>query len=256
VGFDAGCDTPSGQTAGLRWTVVVPLYNEVDNVVPVLAELHGVMEGIGGDFEVVVVDDGSTDGTPARAAQVIAGWPQWRLVELERNHGQAAALYLGMRLARSPFIITMDGDGQNVPADIPILLELLPGADLVTGVRAVRSDSGARRWMSRLANAVRARVLADGVTDAGCGLRVMRREVVEAFIPIRSLYSFIPALAVAAGFRVVQHPVRHRPRLRGEAKYGLRVFLWRPVLDMLGVWWFRHRRFPRLQVLSTASRLE
>jgi glycosyltransferase involved in cell wall biosynthesis len=247
---------PPGETAGPRWTVVVPFYDEADNVVPVLEELHEVMQGLGDDYEVVVIDDGSTDGTRERAAEATAGWPQWRLVGLERNHGQAAALYLGMHLARAPVIVTMDGDGQNVPADIPALLELLPAADLVTGVRAERSDSGARRWVSRLANVVRARVLADGVTDAGCGLRVMRREVVEAFIPIRTLYSFIPALAVAAGFRVLQHPVRHRPRLRGEAKYGLRVFLWRPVLDMLGVWWFRHRRFPRLRALSQAKRFE
>ena len=234
--------------------MVVPLYNEAENVQSVLSELHDVMEGLGDAYEVLVVDDGSNDGTADRVAHEIAGWPGWRLLRFERNCGQAAALYLGMRLATSPVIVTMDGDGQNVPSDIPQLLARLADADLATGVRTQRRDPPMRRWISRLANHVRSRVLDDRVADAGCGLRAMRREVVDAFIPIRTLYSFIPALAVAAGFRVVELPVQHRPRLHGHAKYGLRVFLWRPVLDMLGVWWFRRRRFAPPRTLPGRDR--
>jgi glycosyltransferase involved in cell wall biosynthesis len=164
-------------------------------------------------------------------------------VAFERNHGQAAALLVGMRQARGVVIVTLDGDGQNVPSDIPVLLDALDGADLVVGIRQARQDSRLRLAMSRVANAIRARCLRDGVQDSGCGLKVMRRDVVDAFIPIRTLYSFIPALAVAAGYRVVECPVRHRARHAGEAHYGLRTFAWRPLVDMIGVWWFTRRRF-------------
>jgi hypothetical protein len=146
----------------------------------------------------------------------------------------------------------MDGDGQNVPADVPRLLARLAAADMVVGVRVDRADAFVRRAVSRLANRIRARVLRDGVRDTGCALKAFRREVAAEFIPIASLYSFMPALAVAAGFRVVEEPVRHRPRRRGASKYGLRIFLWRPALDMLGVWWFASRRVPSFGALAAA----
>ena len=123
------------------------------------------------------------------------------------------------------------------------MLTALEGADLVVGVRQGRQDSRLRLVMSRVANTIRSRVLRDGVRDTGCGLKAMRREVVDALIPIRTLYSFIPALAVAAGHRVVECPVQHRSRQAGTAHYGLRAFAWRPLLDMVGVWWFTRRRF-------------
>jgi dolichol-phosphate mannosyltransferase len=145
----------------------------------------------------------------------------------------------------------MDGDGQNDPADIATLCGALGEVDMIVGIRAERSDSWLRRRMSRVANAVRGLVLRDGVRDSGCALKVFRREVVESFIPIRTLYSFMPALAVAGGHRVAQRQVRHRPRRAGKSSYGLRVMLWRPFLDLLGVWWFTRRRFapiPRFEV--------
>ena len=135
----------------------------------------------------------------------------------------------------------MDGDGQNAPADIPVLLQHLEQADLVCGIRAERNDSTLRRWMSRLANRVRGRLLGDGMLDSGCALKVMRREVVSALVPIRTLYSFIPALAVAAGFRVAEVPVHHRSRNGGRSNYGLRAFVLMPLVDMLGLLWFRRR---------------
>lgn len=130
----------------------------------------------------------------------------------------------------------LDGDGQNDPADLPALLDQLSIADLVAGVRVNRQDSWLRRTMSRLANAIRSRLLGDGARDAGCALKAFRREVREAFVPIRTLYSFTPALAAAAGFRVIEWEVQHRPRTHGASKYGLGVMLWRPLADMLGVW--------------------
>jgi glycosyltransferase involved in cell wall biosynthesis len=225
------------------YSVVVPLHNEADNVESLVTELRQAMSLLGGSYEVLLVDDGSWDETGATVRRAIRGWPQCRLLAFEHNQGQAAALLVGMRQARGPVIVTLDGDGQNVPADIPVLLEALAGADLVVGARQARQDSRLRLGMSRVANAIRSRFLHDGVSDAGCGLKVLRREVVDAFIPIRTLYSFMPALAVAAGYRVVERPVRHRPRRAGVANYGLRAFAWRPLVDMIGVWWFTRRRF-------------
>ena len=118
---------------------------------------------------------------------------------------------------------------------------------MVVGIRKHRQDSAFRRRISKFANAVRSRILRDGMTDSGCALKVFRRELVASMIPIRTLYSFMPAMAVAGGFRVVEIPVNHRPRTGGTSSYGLVVFLWRPVLDLLGMWWFTRRRFPQVR---------
>lgn len=226
-------------------SVVIPFHNEEANCRAVLEELRPVLKSIDGGAEIIAVDDGSKDKTLATLQQLATEWPAVRVVPLVGNHGQAAALYTGMRLAAAPLIITMDGDGQNVAADIPRLLGELKSADMVAGIRAERRDSWLRRNMSRAANSIRRRLLGDGMRDSGCALKVFRREVVEAMLPLRTLYSFMPALAVAAGFRVVQMEVQHRPRKRGQSHYGLGVMLWRPALDMLGLWWWRHRCFRR-----------
>jgi glycosyltransferase involved in cell wall biosynthesis len=164
------------------------------------------------------------------------------LIRLAQNCGQAAALYYGMKKARGRIIILMDGDGQNDPRDLPVILEPLAKFDMVVGDRVDRKDNFLRRVMSRAANKIRRRILNDSISDSGCGIKAFHRSVVDAFIPIRTLYSFIPALAISAGFSVKEVPVRHRPRLGGKSKYGVRQFLWRPILDMLGVWWFTRRR--------------
>ena len=232
----------------LNCSIVIPFHNEEANCREVLRELRPVLEAMAAPAEVIVVDDGSRDSTLAVLREIAAEWPAVRVVPLIGNHGQAAALFTGMRLANASVIITMDGDGQNVAADIPRLLAMLPGADMVAGIRAERNDSWLRRKMSRFANSVRGRLLGDGMRDSGCALKAFRREVVDAFMPIRTLYSFMPGLAVAAGFRVVQMEVQHRPRERGQSHYGLGVMLWRPALDMLGLWWWRCRRFPLPEV--------
>jgi glycosyltransferase involved in cell wall biosynthesis len=231
----------------LACTIVVPFFNEASGAPRFVKELAEALGKLSVRPEVLLIDDGSTDATAQVLEQQVLARPSWRLVRQPRNMGQAAALLRGMRLAASPMIVTLDGDGQNDPADIQAMLARLGEADrpdMVAGVRAQRKDSWLRRRMSRIANAVRQRILRDGVRDTGCGLKAFRREVVEAFLPIRTLYSFMPALAVAAGFRVVEQPVSHRPRLADESKYGLGVMLWRPFVDMLGIWWFTRRRFP------------
>jgi hypothetical protein len=152
-----------------------------------------------------------------------------------------------MKSAVGEKVILMDGDGQNDPRDIPKLLASLDQYDLAIGIRVNRQDTFVRRFMSRIANAIRGRILKDGARDTGCGIKAFHRRVIEAFIPIRTLYSFIPALAVSAGFSMQQVPVNHRARTGGKSKYGVRQFLWRPLFDLFGVWWFSHRRSPLAQ---------
>jgi glycosyltransferase involved in cell wall biosynthesis len=240
-------------------SVVIPFFDEEESAGPLLAELRPVLDGLGRPYEVVLVNDGSRDATGERLREAAAAWPQARVLELARNQGQASALLCGLHAARGAVLVTLDGDGQNDPADIPRLLAGLADADLVAGVRADRHDSALRKWMSRSANRVRASFLGDGLRDSGCALKAFRREVLGALLPIRTLYSFIPALAAGAGFRVVEVPVGHRPRERGTSKYGLRVMLWRPALDMLGVKWFLARRIearPALREIPVAAPAE
>lgn len=229
-----------------RFSVVIPFYNEEGNAGELLGEVARALDAMGGAGEVLMVNDCSRDGTAAVLDAQAAADPRFRAIHAARNSGQAASLYRGFLAARGEFLITMDGDGQNDPADLPRLFAELERtqADMIVGIRAARRDSALRKAMSRLANAVRQRILRDGCDDSGCALKIFRREVADAFIPLKTLYSFLPALAVQGGYRVVQAPVAHRERRAGVSNYGLLVMLWRPLLDLLGMWWFTRRTFP------------
>jgi dolichol-phosphate mannosyltransferase len=233
-----------GQPAGPRHSIVIPVYNEEEVIGDLLSEIRRFAESWSEDYELLLVDDGSADRTAEIIAARFANWHQGRLIRLSRNCGQAAALLYGMKSARGQIIILLDGDGQNDPQDIPRVLGPLNEVDMAVGIRVNRQDSLVRKAMSRLANAARSGILRDRVVDTGCGIKALHRRVVEAFIPMRTLYSFIPALAISAGFTIRQVPVSHRPRSGGKSKYGVRQFLWRPLLDLFGVWWFTRRRCP------------
>ena len=226
-----------------RYSLVVPFYNEAGNIPPLLAETLAVLRAHALDFEAILVNDGSTDDTARELAAVAATDPRCRILAFSANRGQAAALLAGLRAARGAILLTMDGDGQNDPADFPALLALVEcgEADLVCGWRTDRHDSWLRRAMSRLSNAVRRRLLHDGMHDAGCQLRVFRREILTALQPHRMLQTFLPALVVAAGFRVRELPVKHRTRRYGRAHYGLHNLWWRPTHDTLKLWRQIHR---------------
>ncbi|MBS0659941.1 MAG: glycosyltransferase family 2 protein [Verrucomicrobia bacterium] len=230
----------------LRFSVVIPFYNEEGNAADLLGEVARALDALGGSGEVLMVNDCSRDGTAAVLDAQAARDPRFRAIHAPRNAGQAASLYRGFLQAQGEYLVTMDGDGQNDPADLPRLFEELQrtGADMIVGIRAARRDSALRKTMSRVANAVRQRILRDGCTDSGCALKIFRREVAQAFIPLKTLYSFLPALAVQGGYRVVQAPVAHRERRAGVSSYGLWVMLWRPLVDLLGMWWFTRRTFP------------
>jgi glycosyltransferase involved in cell wall biosynthesis len=223
--------------AGL--SVVIPVYNEAGNLTPLVSDAIAVLEALGRDYEVILVNDGSTDGTGAEIAALHARWPRCRELSMPANAGQATALLAGLRAAKGEILITMDGDGQNDPRDIPPLLALVEsgGLDVACGWRIDRHDSWLRRIMSRVANGVRRVVLADGLHDTGCQLRVFRSEVRKILEPMELLQSFLPSLAVAAGFRVGEHPVRHHPRRRGDSKYGFGRLWWRPAAAMIALRW-------------------
>jgi dolichol-phosphate mannosyltransferase len=220
-------------------SLVIPVYNEAGNILPLVGGSVEVLRALGRPFEVILVNDGSTDGTSAEIAEAHARWPEARELRLTQNSGQAIALLTGLRAARGEFLAMMDGDGQNDPRDLPKLLAMVESGqvDLACGWRVDRHDSTLRRIMSRIANVVRGAVLHDGVHDSGCQLRVMRREVQEAFFPMELMQSFVPALAVAAGFRVGETPVAHHARHHGESKYGLGRLWWRPAAAMLKLRW-------------------
>ncbi len=221
-----------------RLSVVVPVFNEEDNVVRLVEEIGEALAGC--DFELVLVDDGSTDATVAR----IPRRPWVRVLEFERNTGQSAAMFAGLQAARGELLALIDGDLQNDPADLPRLVALIDGgADLACGWRARRQDSWSKRWQSRIANRIRQHFTRDGVHDTGCSLKVMRRACRDALLPFNGMHRFIPALVAAAGFRVVELPVNHRPRLHGTSKYGLANRAFRAAYDLIGVTWLTRRRF-------------
>jgi glycosyltransferase involved in cell wall biosynthesis len=218
-------------------SVVIPLFNEEDNILQLQQEIATALRGV--DYELVLVDDCSTDATVSR----IERRPEVRVIEFAKNTGQSAAMYVGIQAARGGIIVLMDGDRQNDPADIPRLLaEIEKGADLVCGYRANRKDTAFKRVQSRIANFVRSRFTGDGVRDTGCTLKAMRRECREALIPFYGMHRFIPALIKGLGYRIVEIPVHHRPRVAGVSKYGFGNRAFKATCDMFAVKWFLTRQ--------------
>ena len=206
-----------------------------------MREVAAALAGI--DYELLLVDDGSRDGTAAAAAALMAVEPRLRVLRHDRNHGTSAAYLTGFRAARAPIVATLDGDLQNDPADLPALLaELDRGFDLVCGIRRRRQDSWVRRVSSRIANGVRSAVLGDGVVDTGCALKVYREHLLRDLPSFRGMHRFLPALAMMQGARVAQMGVNHRPRRFGQSKYGIGNRLGVGIADLLGVLWLKRRR--------------
>ncbi len=228
-------------------SVVVPVLNEADNVEPLVGEIAAALDGVV-RYEIVYVDDGSSDRTVERLAALRERLPAGRLRVLRhrRNYGQSAALSTGVRAARAPWIATLDGDGQNDPADIPRLLAVrdAPGApedlQLVASLRLKRRDPWLRRVSSRIANSVRQRLLHDRTPDTASGLKLFPREAFLALPFFDHMHRFLPALFQRGGTMATVE-VRHRPRRHGKSKYGVRNRLWVGIVDMLGVRWLQRR---------------
>jgi glycosyltransferase involved in cell wall biosynthesis len=226
-------------------SVVVPVHDEAENIGPLLDETQRALVGVV-PFEIVVVDDESTDDTAARLDACAASMSELRIIRLRPHAGQSTALHTGVRFARAPLVATLDGDGQNDPADIPALLaRYREVADdrplLIAGHRTTRLDTFVTRASSRVANTVRGSFLKDRTPDTGCGLKLFARDVFLALPCFDHMHRFLPALVLRAGGRVLSVPVRHRPRAKGRSHYGIHNRLWTGILDMLGVAWLIRR---------------
>ncbi len=223
-------------------SVVVPFYNERDNVEPLHAELLAALAVVNGGFELIYVDDGSRDGTRDVIAKLAAQDARVHALHFGENAGQTAALDAGFRAARGEVIATLDGDGQNDPADLPRLLAALASADVVNGVRMNRQDAWQRKLSSRVANAFRNWATYENVTDVGCSLRVMRASFLKRVKLWRGMHRFLPTLLRLEGARVIELPVSHRPRRAGVSKYGIGNRLFVGLADLMAVRWMIKRQ--------------
>lgn len=222
---------------------MVPAYNERENLAPLLAEIDAALAGRVGNYEVIVVDDGSTDGTLDALKSLRSTYPQLRILAFERNAGQTAAFAAGFRSARAPVVITLDADLQNDPADIPLLLDTLQrtGATAVAGYRATRRDTTWKRLQSRIANGVRNRLNGEVIRDTGCSLKAFRTEAVRSLPLFGGMHRFLPTLIKMQGGTVAEVAVGHRPRRHGVTKYGMWNRVWRSLIDAFAVRWMQRR---------------
>ncbi|HZD28463.1 MAG TPA: glycosyltransferase family 2 protein [Xanthobacteraceae bacterium] len=229
-------------------SIVVPVRNEADNIAPLVDEIAAALDV---DFELIYVDDGSSDSTQAALTELMASRPWLRQIKHDISCGQSAAVSTGVRHACAGIVVTLDGDGQNDPAFIPALLEVMakaPHVGLVAGQRVGRQASGFKKFQSRIANAVRSLVLRDGTRDTGCGLKAFHRELFLALPYFDGLHRFLPALVRREGYDIAYVDVIDRPRRAGTSNYGMLDRLWVGILDLVGVWWLirRRRRVPRV----------
>jgi dolichol-phosphate mannosyltransferase len=222
-------------------SVVVPVFNEEESLPLLAAEIAGAMRPLARAYEVIYVDDGSTDGSAGVLLGLAREDPAVRVIRQRRNSGQTAALDAGFRAARGTVLVTLDADLQNDPADIPRLLALMDRFDVVSGVRTPRQHSWLRRASSHIANRVRNRVTHDEVTDVGCTLRACRAESLRRVPMFAGMHRFLPTLLKMAGARTTEIPVNHRPRLHGRTKYNLGNRLWRTLADLAAVRWMQAR---------------
>ncbi|MBI3444792.1 MAG: glycosyltransferase family 2 protein [Magnetospirillum sp.] len=228
-------------------SVVVPVKNEADNILPLLEEIHMALQGKV-EFEIVYVDDGSDDGTAAMLAQARDIHPRLKVVRHQASCGQSQAVATGVRHASGLLIGTLDGDGQNDPADLPAMIEhwraqpeaIRPGL-MVTGWRANRRDDGIRKLSSRLANSIRSKLLKDGTPDSGSGIKVLPRALFLDLPRFDHMHRFMAALVIRSGGTVEVVRVNHRPRERGTSKYGVWNRLWVGIVDLFGVMWLMRR---------------
>lgn len=240
-------DSPaSGSELSPELSVVVPVMNEADNIAPLVREIVAALSGKV-SFEIVYVDDGSSDDSFARLRALASDVPMLRAVRHAERRGQSAAIHTGVKAARGWLIATLDGDGQNDPADIPALLQRYRAHEssvplMLAGQRMRRRDSWIKRVSSRIANAVRAGKLGDRTPDTGCGLKLFPRDVFLSFPAFDHMHRFLPALMLRAGGTVESVPVNHRPRAQGASKYGTWDRLVVGIADLRGVAWLMKRR--------------
>lgn len=223
-------------------SVIVPAYNEAESIGPLLAEITTAMQERMPPYEIIVIDDGSTDDTAQILVKLANQYPTLRIATHSINCGQSAGQVAGFKLARGQVVVTMDADGQNDPADIPLLVEALTdGIDCVCSVRRKRHDSFVKRASSKIANGFRNLITQDKVTDAGCAYRAIRLEALAEIPVFNGLHRFVPTILRAQGYSILEVDVSHRPRALGHSKYGINNRLWRGIRDCFAMRWYRAR---------------
>jgi dolichol-phosphate mannosyltransferase len=237
----------SSDTAAVAVSIVVPVRNEADNVAPLIAEIGAALDGRW-PYEIIYVNDGSTDATGERLAAVMKQRGNLRQIRHAISSGQSAAVRSGVRAARGAIVATLDGDGQNNPAFLPELISAIENSGdrigLVAGQRVGRKDTGFKKLQSRVANGVRDAILRDGTRDTGCGLKAFRRDVFLAMPYFDGLHRFLPALVRREGYEIAYVDVIDRPRQSGVSNYGFFDRLWIGIMDLAGVWWLLRRKKP------------
>jgi dolichol-phosphate mannosyltransferase len=238
---------PSPDTAAVAVSIVVPVRNEAENIAPLIAEIASALDGRW-PYEIIYVDDGSTDATAERLAAVMKQRGNLRQIRHAISSGQSAAVRSGVRAARGAIVATLDGDGQNNPVFLPDLIAAIEnGGDrvgLAAGQRVGRKDTGFKKLQSRIANGVRNGILRDGTRDTGCGLKAFRREVFLTMPYFDGLHRFLPALVRREGYEIAYVDVVDRPRRSGVSNYGFFDRLWIGIMDLAGVWWLIRRKKP------------
>jgi dolichol-phosphate mannosyltransferase len=222
-------------------SIVIPVYNEQENVKPLIAELHEVLQGIQEASEIIFVDDGSRDRSFALLKEAASRDPRIRVIRFRKNAGQTAAFDAGFKAAQGTIIVTMDADLQNDPHDIPRLLEKIGRFDVVCGWRHKRNDPWIRIISSKIANFVRNKLSEEEIVDTGCSLKAFRRECVQHMKLFNGMHRFFPTLAKMEGFTVTQVKVNHRPRKFGTTKYNVTNRMVRAFADLLAVRWMKKR---------------
>ncbi|HWW48980.1 MAG TPA: glycosyltransferase family 2 protein [Xanthobacteraceae bacterium] len=225
-------------------SIVVPVRNEAENIAPLVGEIAAALDGRW-DFEIVYVNDGSTDATPARLAELMRDRKNLRQIRHAASCGQSSAVRTGVRAARGTVVATLDGDGQNNPAFLPDLIGAVMASEhvgLAAGQRVGRKDTGFKRFQSRVANRVRSAVLKDGTRDTGCGLKAFRRDLFLSLPYFDGLHRFLPALVRREGYEIAYVDVIDRPRHSGVSNYGFFDRLWVGIMDLMGVWWLIRRK--------------
>jgi glycosyltransferase involved in cell wall biosynthesis len=238
-------DLPSANLAQIAVSIVVPVRNEANNIAPLIAEITAALEGRW-LYEIIYVNDGSTDATAERLLAAMKQRSNLRQIRHEKSAGQSAAVRSGVRAARGAIVATIDGDGQNNPAFLPALISAVESGGerigLAAGQRIGRKDTGFKKFQSRIANAVRNAILRDGTRDTGCGLKAFRRDVFLALPYFDGLHRFLPALVRREGYEIAYVDVIDRPRHSGVSNYGFFDRLWIGIMDLAGVWWLIRRK--------------
>ena len=237
----------SSEAAAVDVSIVVPVRNEAENVAPLIAEISAALDGRWA-YEIIYVNDGSTDATAERLAEIMKQRANLRRIDHAISSGQSAAVRTGVRAARGAIVATLDGDGQNNPAFLPDLIAAIEGGDgrigLAAGQRIGRKDTGFKKLQSRIANGVRNAILRDGTRDTGCGLKAFRRDVFLVMPYFDGLHRFLPALVRREGYDIAYVDVIDRPRHSGVSNYGFFDRLWIGIMDLAGVWWLIRRKKP------------